>query len=167
MDKIHNILEPKSLDNYQARLVTPFAVLGIRTSNDLLTDIVYLPLDTPKLESQNKLAKEVCMQLQEYLVNSNFVFDLPLKINGTNHQLRVWQAIRIIPSGSTSSYADIASKLCSAPRAVGQACGANRLPIVIPCHRVISKNGEIGGFRNARDGFPLDIKRWLLHHEDI
>ena len=97
----------------------------------------------------------------------NFVFDLSLHISGTNHQRRVWQAIEIIPSGSTSSYADIAVRLCSAPRAVGQACGANRLPIVIPCHRVISKDGGIGGFMNAINGFPLDIKRWLLRHECV
>mgnify|MGYP001411333796 CR=1 FL=1 len=167
MDKANNVLEPNLPDDYQARFVTPFAVLGIRTLGDSLTDIDYLPLDTPPLEFQNKIAKEVCKQLQEYLVNPNFVFDLSLEINGTDHQRRVWQAIKIIPSGSTNSYADIAVKLRSAPRAVGQACGANRLPIIIPCHRVISKNGEIGGFMNARNGFPLDIKRWLLHHENI
>ena len=56
-------------------------------------------------------------------------------------------------------------ELHSAPRAVGQACGANRLPIVIPCHRVIAKSGGLGGFMHASDGMPLDIKRWLLRHE--
>ena len=60
---------------------------------------------------------------------------------------------------------DIAAQLHSAPRAVGQACGANRLPIVIPCHRVIAKNGGLGGFMNSNGEFPLDIKRWLLGHE--
>lgn len=154
-------------DYYQAKLATPFAVLGIRTNGVWLTNIEYLPPDTPPLVFQNELAKEVCRQLQAYLADPNFVFDLSLHISGTNHQRRVWQAIKIIPSGSTSSYADIAVRLCSAPRAVGQACGANRLPIVIPCHRVISKNGGIGGFMNARHGFPLDIKRWLLRHECI
>lgn len=165
MSRSNNVLEPNLANDYQAKFVTPFAVLGIRTSGDWLTDIEYLPLDTSPLKSQNHLAKEVCNQLQAYLVNPGFVFDLSLHISGTTHQRRVWQAIKIIPSGSTCSYADIAAKLRSAPRAVGQACGANRLPIVIPCHRVISRNGEIGGFMNASNGFPLDIKRWLLHHE--
>ena len=160
-------MESNLEDYYQAKLATPFAVLGIRTNGVWLTDIEYLPPDTPPLVFQNELAKEVCRQLQAYLADPNFVFDLSLHISGTNHQQRVWQAIKIIPSGSTSSYADIAVRLCSAPRAVGQACGANRLPIVIPCHRVISKNGGIGGFMNARNGFPLDIKRWLLRHECI
>ena len=165
MGRSNNILESNLEGYYQAKLATPFAVLGIRTNGIWLTDIEYLPPDTPPLVFQNELAKEVCRQLQAYLSDPNFVFDLSLHISGTNHQRRVWQAIEIIPSGSTSSYADIAARLCSAPRAVGQACGANRLPIVIPCHRVISKNGGIGGFMNARDGFPLDIKRWLLRHE--
>jgi len=167
MGRSKNVLKPNVADDYQAKLATPFAVLGIRTKGDWLTDIEYLPPDTPTLVFQNELAKEVCKQVQAYLVDPGFVFDLSLHISGTNHQRRVWQAIKIIPSGSTSSYADIAVRLCSAPRAVGQACGANRLPIVIPCHRVISRNGEIGGFMNARNGFPLDIKRWLLHHECV
>ncbi len=167
MSRSNNVLESNLANDYQAKLATPFAVLGIRTNGDWLTDIEYLPPDTPPLVFQNELAKEVCKQLQAYLVSPGFVFDLSLHISGTNHQRRVWQSIKTIPSGSTSSYADIAVKLCSAPRAVGQACGANRLPIVIPCHRIISRNGEIGGFMNASNGFPLDVKRWLLHHECV
>ena len=167
MGRSNNILESNLEDYYQAKLATPFAVLGIRTNGAWLTDIEYLPPDTPPLVFQNELAKEVCRQLQAYLSDPNFVFDLSLHISGTNHQRRVWQAIKIIPSGSTSSYADIAVRLSSAPRAVGRACGANRFPIVIPCHRVISKNGGIGGFMNSRNGFPLDIKRWLLRHECV
>lgn len=154
------------IKDYQARLVTPFAVLGIRTEEDWLTDIDYLPLDTPPLAPTNPLAEEVCRQLLAYLDDAAFVFDLSLHIGGTSHQQRVWDAIQNIPSGSTRSYADIAQQLHSAPRAVGQACGANRLPIIIPCHRVIAKNGGLGGFMHASDGMPLDIKRWLLKHEN-
>ena len=119
---------------YQAKLLTPFAVLGILIEEDWLTDIEYLPLDTQLLSP-------------------------------TTHQRRVWEAIQGIPTGETTSYAEIAKQLHSAPRAVGRACGANRLPIIIPCHRVIAKNGGLGGFMNASDGNPLEIKRWLLQHE--
>lgn len=157
----------KSVENYQAKLATPFAVLGVRIEEDWLTDIEYLPLDTPPLAPQTSLAKEVCTQLQAYLADSGFVFDLSLHIGGTIHQRRVWSAIQDIPSGATRSYADIATQLHSAPRAVGQACGANRLPIVIPCHRVIAKSGGLGGFMHASDGIPLTIKRWLLQHERV
>lgn len=152
-------------DNYQAKIVAPFAVLGIRTEEDWLTNIDYLPLNTSLLSPVNPLAKEVCKQLKSYIIEPNFVFDLSLHISGTAHQRRVWEAIQVIPSGNTSSYGDIATQLHSAPRAVGRACGANRLPIIIPCHRVIAKNGGLGGFMNASAGFPLDIKRWLLRHE--
>lgn len=154
-----------SIKSYQAKLLAPFAVLGIRTEEDWLTAIDYLPVDTPLLAPQTLLAREVCRQLQAYLNESDFVFDLSLHISGTTHQQRVWQAIQAIPSGATSSYAEIAAQLHSAPRAVGGACGANRIPIVIPCHRVIAKNGGLGGFMNASEGNPLEIKRWLLRHE--
>jgi methylated-DNA-[protein]-cysteine S-methyltransferase len=167
MNKPKTALKTKTADDYQAKLATPFAVLGLRIEEDWLTDIEYLPLDTPLLTPQNLLAREVCRQLQAYLADPRFAFDLSLHIGGTTHQRRVWHSIQNIPSGATLSYADIATQLHSAPRAVGQACGANRLPIVIPCHRVIARNGGLGGFMNARDGAPLTIKRWLLHHECI
>jgi methylated-DNA-[protein]-cysteine S-methyltransferase len=165
MNKPNAILKARSANDYQAKLATPFALLGIRTEEGWLTDIEYLPLDTPPLAPQNPLAREVCQQLQAYLVDPNFVFDLSLHIGGTTHQRRVWHTIQTIPCGATRSYADISTQLHSAPRAVGQACGANRLPIVIPCHRVIAKNGGLGGFMHASDGVPLVIKRWLLRHE--
>ncbi len=154
-----------SVKTYQAKLVAPFAVLGIITEEDWLTDIEYLSMDTQPLAPQSYLAKEVCRQLQAYLAEPDFRFDLSLHIGGTVHQRRVWQAIQTIPSGKTNSYAEIATQLHSAPRAVGRACGANRIPIIIPCHRVIAKNGGLGGFMNASDGNPLEIKRWLLRHE--
>lgn len=153
-----------SLD-YQAKLAAPFAVLGVRIEEDWLTDIEYLPPDTETLAPQTPLAREVCEQLQAYVADPRFTFDLSMHIGGTVHQRRVWQAIQEIPSGKTRSYADIAADVHSAPRAVGQACGANRLPIVIPCHRVITKGGGLGGFMNSSGGLPLDIKRWLLQHE--
>lgn len=167
MNKTKIALKAALADDYQAKLATPFAVLGIRIEEDWLTDIEYLPLDTPLLTSRNGLAREVCNQLQAYLTDPEFVFDLSLHVGGTIHQRRVWHSIQNIPSGKTLSYADIATQLHSAPRAVGQACGANRLPIVIPCHRVIARNGGLGGFMNASDGVPLTIKRWLLQHERI
>ncbi|MCC7136066.1 MAG: methylated-DNA--[protein]-cysteine S-methyltransferase [Nitrosomonas sp.] len=150
---------------YQAKILTSFAVLGIRTDAEWLTDIDYLPLDTPLLPPINVVAAEACSQLQAYLQNPRVIFDLPLHISGTQHQQRVWQQIQAIPPGTTRSYAEFANLLHSSPRAVGQACGANRLPIVIPCHRVIAKNGSLGGFMHASDGMPLMIKQWLLSHE--
>jgi methylated-DNA-[protein]-cysteine S-methyltransferase len=69
-----------------------------------------------------------------------------------------------IPRGRTLTYGTIAKALGSAPRAVGQACGANRFPVAIPCHRVVAAAG-VGGFAHHAQGFHVDIKRWLLRHE--
>jgi methylated-DNA-[protein]-cysteine S-methyltransferase len=165
VNKSKNNQPDGTVKNYQAKLITPFAVLGIVTEEDWLTDIDYLPLGVEPMAPQGCLATEVCRQLQAYLEEPTFKFDLSLHIGGTTHQRRVWQAIQNVSSGETISYAEIAARLHSAPRAVGRACGANRLPIIIPCHRVISKNGGLGGFMNASDGNPLEIKRWLLRHE--
>ncbi len=149
---------------YQARFLAPFAVLGIVTDGTALTGLDFLPLGTPPLEPQDTISKQVCTQLQAYLADPSFEFDLPIAPRGTVFQAKVWQALRDIPSGSTQSYGELAKLLHSAPRAVGQACGANRIPVIIPCHRVLAKNG-LGGFMNSMDGDPMAIKRWLLQHE--
>ncbi|MEN6588013.1 MAG: methylated-DNA--[protein]-cysteine S-methyltransferase [Sulfuricella sp.] len=151
---------------YQARLVTPFAVLGIVTDHEQLTGIDFLPVETKALEPQNLFAREVCAQLQAYLADPQFIFELPLLPRGTPYQQKVWQALLKIPAGQSESYGALARQLGSAPRAIGQACGANPIPVVIPCHRVLGKDG-LGGFMNHSDGGALQIKRWLLEHEHV
>lgn len=159
--------EMNQYQDYQAIFFAPFAALaaiGIRTEQGRLTGIDFLPLDTPEVAPQDVLAQQVCDQLAAYLADPTYVFDLPLATVGTPFRRRVWQALRDIPPGRPLSYGELAQRLGSAPRAVGQACGANPLPIVVPCHRVVAKNG-LGGFMNHSAGDPLAIKRWLLHHE--
>ena len=150
---------------FDAKFLTPFAVLGIRAAGDLVTRIEYLPRGVATLEPTNKLAAKVCRQLEKYLADPGFQFDLPFEFRGTSFQQRVWKAIHAIPSGKTLTYMDVAKKLKSAPRPVGGACGANHLPLVIPCHRVVASGG-IGGFMHARGGEPIQIKQWLLKHEN-
>jgi methylated-DNA-[protein]-cysteine S-methyltransferase len=149
---------------YQARLATPFAVLGIRTSGNRLSEIVYLPKAAATLAPQNRLAEQTCRQIERYLDDPEFCFDLPFEFDGTPFRQRVWQAIHAIPCGRTLTYGELARKLNSAPRAVGGACGDNRIPLVIPCHRVVASGG-IGGFMHASGGDPIAIKQWLLRHE--
>lgn len=150
--------------NYQVKLSTPFGMLGIRCEADMLTGIDFLGQDTSPQAPNQAFAREACEQLQAYFMDPNFHFNLSLKLNGTAHQTKVWQAMSAIPSGQTRNYGELATLLASSPRAVGQACGANPIPIVIPCHRVVSKSG-VGGFIHQRKGDALDIKRWLLAHE--
>lgn len=101
-----------------------------------------------------------------YCADPAYQFDLPLRSAGTDFQRKVWDAISSIPAGSMRTYGELARHVGSAPRAVGQACGANWFPVVIPCHRVTAAGG-LGGFSNSDDpnGYLLGIKRWLLAHE--
>jgi len=154
-------------NGFQAKLLTAFAVLGIRTGNGRLIGIEYLPCAIAVLAPSDALTAEVCRQIECYLDDPEYRFDLPLAIEGTPFQRRVWEAIAAIPCGRTLTYREVAQQIDSAPRAVGGACGANRLPLVIPCHRVVATGGGIGGFMHARGGQPLAIKRWLLTHEGI
>jgi methylated-DNA-[protein]-cysteine S-methyltransferase len=149
---------------FHAKLIAPFGVLGISCENGLLAGISFLPAGEPPQEPESDFALAVCQQLSAYFNDPDFRFNLPLKPAGTNHQRKVWQAMCDIPRGQTRQYGELALALHSSAQAVGQACGANPIPIVIPCHRVVSKVG-IGGFAHHRDGYELDIKRWLLKHE--
>lgn len=151
--------------SFDACLPAAFAVLGVRTHAAAVTQIEFLPLDTPRKTPANPLARLVCEQLMAYLEDPRFVFDLPLAIEGTPFQKRVWQVMCEIPVGHTLTYGEVAKKLATAPRAVGGACGTNPLPIVIPCHRIIASGGALGGFMGTRDVHPLSIKQWLLKHE--
>lgn len=150
--------------NYQAIFGLPCARLGIRIENEALVALDFLPPGGALLKPTSALAWEVCAQLAGYSRDPDFEFDLPLQITGTAYQQRVWQALRAIPRGTTLSYGKLAAQLASGPRAIGRACGDNRLPVIIPCHRVISQSGP-GGFMHHAAGAPLAIKAWLLQHE--
>ena len=152
---------------FQARVRTPFATVGISADDRHVTGIRYLaPSVTALVPKKNTLAHLACVQLQSYLEDPAFVFDLPLRLAGTHHRVAVWEAMQRIPAGKTRTYGDLARDLGSSPRAVGGACGANPIPIVVPCHRVIAAGGDIGGFMGRREeGFERSIKRWLLEHE--
>ncbi len=112
---------------------------------------------------RSPLLEEASNQIDQYLHGDRRVFDLPLSLAGTDFQRRVWRALVGVPFGQTTTYGQIAT-LIGAPkamRAVGQACGANPVPIIIPCHRVLARNG-LGGFSGG-----TNFKRVLLANEGI
>jgi methylated-DNA-[protein]-cysteine S-methyltransferase len=100
--------------------------------------------------------------LDAYFEGKPVVFDLPLEAHGTAFQKKVWQALARIPFGATRSYGELAAELGTSPRALGSACGRNPLPILIPCHRILGANGNLGGY-SGMDG--IDTKRFLLRLE--
>jgi len=149
---------------YQAVITAPFGKLGLRCSDTGLLGIDFLSARSTERAPRTALAREACRQLQTYLRDADSVIDLPFELSGTPHQCSVWQTLRNIPVGETRTYGELAARLHSSPRAVGQACGSNPLPIVIPCHRVVGRQG-LGGFMHRTESDALEIKRWLLAHE--
>lgn len=149
---------------YQAIVAAPIFCLGVRCDEAEVLALEFLPL-RPEQAPSNAMAAETVRQLRAYLADSDFVFSLPLRPAGTRFQRRVWDRIAQIPNRQTQTYGDLAKAIKSAPRAVGQACGANPYPVVVPCHRVVAAGGALGGFSRDGGDFFLDVKRWLLAHE--
>jgi methylated-DNA-[protein]-cysteine S-methyltransferase len=137
------------------------------TSNGLMA--VELGDDRLEVEDMaDELGREVVQQFEEYFAKNRTRFTLPIDPCALEHlspfERSVLDVLRTIPFGSTLSYSDIAKAIGreGAVRAVGRACGRNPLPLVIPCHRVIAKNGSLGGFN-----LGVDMKKSLLELEGI
>lgn len=113
-------------------------------------------------KADEQLLQKAKQQLHAYFSGKRTVFELPLLLEGTLFQQRVWQALQRIPFGTLATYQEIANAIGqpSAVRAVANAIGANPVVIVVPCHRVIGKNGTLTGFSGG-----LEKKHWLLTHE--
>jgi methylated-DNA-[protein]-cysteine S-methyltransferase len=146
----------------------PKMKVGVVVRDGRVVEIRYLPLSAPSVEPGDPVSEKAKRQLERYRDDPDATFDLPILVEGTELQKRVWQAMCAIPRGKTRTYGEIARELGADDwelnRAVGQACGDNKLPIVIPCHRVVAANG-IGGFAHSSDGYLIEAKRWLLNHE--
>jgi methylated-DNA-[protein]-cysteine S-methyltransferase len=150
-------------ERYDAVVTAPFGAVGVETADDQVVALQFLPAQ-PASAATSALGADAAAQLEQYFLDADFRFDLPLRIAGTPFQRRVWDAIAAIPRGQTRRYGELAAELDAPARTVGQACGDNRLPLIIPCHRVIGA-ASLGGFAHARSGFALSVKRWLLEHE--
>lgn len=149
---------------YEAIIPFPKMNVAVATRDGCVSEIRYLPSSVPAKAPVNVLAERAARQLESYRDNPDTVFDLPLLIEGTDFQRRLWEALCEIPRGKTLTYGQLAQRLGAEARAVGHACGDNRLPIVIPCHRVVAARG-IGGFAHSTGGYLIEAKRWLLMHE--
>lgn len=156
------------MTRWQAIVRFPKMMVAVETRDDRVAGIRYLPPSVQPQDPENALAERAVRELERYRVDPDTAFTLPLLIEGTGFQRRLWDALCQIPRGQTLTYGEMARKLggtdFESARAVGQACGDNRLPIVIPCHRVVAADG-IGGFSHSTGGYLLEAKRWLLLHE--
>lgn len=146
---------------------SPIGELLLIGEGDVLCGL-YMNLDSgwrPRCElgaRDDSAMAQARRQLEEYFAGTRRAFDLPLRLDGTAFQRKVWHALFEIPFGETASYGEQARRIGSpdAVRAVGAANGQNPISIIVPCHRVIGANGALTGY-----GGGLPAKRWLLAHE--
>lgn len=150
--------------------IIPFAIEGCRhlelaitTTERGLVGVEYTQ-ETTLRYPVDSVAGEVVHQLQGYFENPAWEFDLPLDLVGTPFQQRLWHSLSRVPAGQTDTYGKLAHQLHSGAQAVGQACRRNPVPVVIPCHRIISRQG-MGGYAGEVDGEKMRIKKALLAHE--
>lgn len=141
------------------------ALLEFHDRRALPTELKRLRSSEPGMADPRRAEQHLdaaATQMDEYFRGARPSFDLPLDLDGTPFERRVWELLLAIPCGRTRSYADLAAELgkLNGQRAVGRANGANRIAIVVPCHRVICSDGTLGGY-----GGKLWRKEWLLEHE--
>ena len=144
----------------------PFTQLKIVCDQESIVEVNFLDSSVEKPGKISGILEEAKTQVERYLAAGNYHFKLPLMPAGTEFQKRVWALLQAIPPGQVKTYGELAGELGSSPRAVGNACRANPVPLFIPCHRVVSRTG-IGGFAGDRVGGRVRIKQQLLAHEGL
>ena len=151
---------------YDAVIDSPIGRLGIRLHDGSLRQVKFLGDDVALQSAVTPAADGVVAGIRAYFKTGLHANALDIELEGTEFQRRVWKALCAIPAGQVTTYGILAEKLGSSARAVGNACRCNPVPILVPCHRVVARNG-LGGFAGDRDGRLVDIKRFLLAHEGV
>ncbi len=146
---------------FQAFLESPVGVLKIEANQDKILSVLFTD-QKKKNARQPEVLKHCLKQLKEYFYQGRRKFALPLELEGTVWQKKVWEELAKIPFGKTLFYAELAEKLGGKKlsRAVASACAQNKILFIIPCHRVIGSNGGYVGYRGG-----LKHKKWLLDFE--
>ena len=152
---------------YSLVLDSPLGRLGVRLQGERVCGVEFLPDSACPAAGSGEYAKRLAGQFSAYFRDPRCNFRLPLALQGTPFQRRVWRAMQAIPVGETRSYGELAVLLGTGARAVGNACRRNPLPVIVPCHRVVGAAG-IGGYAGCTAaGVTLNRKRWLLAHEGV
>ncbi len=148
-------------DPKTARIASPLGTLTVTESNSALTRLSFVAGDPDPIPPESDLLKETSAQLAAYFAGTRTSFDLPLEPAGSTFQQSVYREMSAIPFGETRRYGELAKRLNVAAQPIGQACGSNPIPIIIPCHRVLGAT-SLGGF-SAPGG--VETKVALLKHE--
>jgi len=137
---------------------TPIGRLGLVEEGGAITRLTW---DAENAGFRSDVLKEGLRQLEAFFDGALHTFDLPLAPQGTAFQKQVWDRLQAIPYGATRTYGDVALSLAAQAQPVGSACGANPIPVIIPCHRVLAADG-LGGYSGPGG---IETKVWLLKHE--
>lgn len=141
---------------------SPVGELLIRSEGDAITTVSFLKDEKKEEEVRTAVIEQCIEELHEYFFTGRKFFTVELLLTGSDFQKKVWNELINIPFGKTESYETIAMRVgdIKSIRAVGLANGQNPIAIIVPCHRVIGKNGDLVGY-----GGGMENKEWLLHHE--
>ncbi|EPR4994141.1 methylated-DNA--[protein]-cysteine S-methyltransferase [Vibrio navarrensis] len=153
--------------NYYTIAPSPLGEMTLQANDEGILGIWFTtqttrPDDLGQEDANHPVLGLALTQLNEYFLGKRTQFDLPIAAKGTAFQMQVWQALTTIPYGETWSYQELANAIGNpkAVRAVGLANGKNPVSIVVPCHRVIGKNGKLTGYAGG-----IERKQWLLERE--
>ena len=151
----------------QVIVKTPIGKIAVSYESDFVTEVRQVADQTKVTGGKDPFALEIQNQFKAYFAKELNEFNLPFLFKqGTDYQVKVWDQIRKISFGKTKTYGEIAKKIKSGPRAVGNACRRNKLLLLVPCHRVVSASG-LGGFMGDDTGKLVLRKQWLLNHEQV
>ena len=151
----------------QVIVKTPIGKIAVSYESDFVTEVRQVADQTKVTGGKDSFALEIQNQFKAYFAKELNEFNLPFLFKqGTDYQVKVWDQIRKISFGETKTYGEIAKKIKSGPRAVGNACRRNKLLLLVPCHRVVSASG-LGGFMGDDTGKLVLRKQWLLNHEQV
>ena len=153
-------------DSFDIVMDAPPGRLGIRLQDNRVSAIDYVTRRTRLRSPVTPFARHVARSLVAWFRDAASPLGLPVSLEGTAFQQRVWAALQSIPQGEVRTYGELASELGSGARAVGNACRHNPVPVIVPCHRVVAASGA-GGYGGRTGGAVLERKLWLLRHEGI
>ena len=147
-----------------ANINSPIGVLGLTADSENLQSLRFMPAGTRLKSSRDPIINDVIEQLKHYFSDPLTLFSINPVNSGTQYQSSIWAFLRTIPPGVCLTYGDISKAAGGSAQSVGNACRCNPMPIITPCHRVISASG-LGGFSGQTSGRYMEIKSWLLEHE--
>ena len=144
-------------------LDTPVGALILQSNNSAITRVSWADHGNPMPSGQSdRICDFAARELQFYFSGRLKTFSVPVALDGSALQLRVWEVMTNIPFGEVLTYGDVARDVGSGPQAVGTACGQNPIPVIIPCHRIVGAGGKLTGFSG---GTGIETKAFLLDYE--